>query len=181
VKEGSRRIQVQIHPSAMNELLCNLPLRANVEAQLRARCEPFGILSVNHDGWVLVKIVKIVTGIGLRPWMQGALDGQIRIDLAQIEWLCLRNASVDMRSKIDGERVRRATGHLYCCFEVRTVKGRECPIVTTNEPCERVTLAFDSNHLRVHLILVAELLVRRVTRQVNPNGVRPPCGQLGDG
>ena len=67
------------------------------------------------------------------------------------------------------------------CFEVRAVKGRERPIVTTNEPCERVTVAFDSNHLRVHLTLVAAILVRRVTGQVNPNSARPPCGQLGDG
>jgi hypothetical protein len=75
MKEGSRRIQVQIDPSAVNKLLCDLPLRANVKAQLRVRCEPLGILSVNHDGWVFVKIIKTVTGIGRRPWMQGALDG----------------------------------------------------------------------------------------------------------
>ena len=68
MKEGSRRIQIQIDPSAVNNLR-NLPLRANVKAQLRARCEPLRILSVNHDGRVFVKIVKTVTGIGRRPWM----------------------------------------------------------------------------------------------------------------
>ena len=111
---------------------------------------------------------------------EGALDVEM-IHLAQIEWLRLGNASVDVRAKIDCERVRRATGHLYCRFEVRTVKGRDDPIVTTNGPCDSSPWPSIAITFECIGYLSPNFSVRLVTRQVNPNGVWPPCGQLGDG